>query len=130
MNKIKSELEALQAKSLALKHELELLDIIRNEVADYFRLKPDSLNKRTRLRTYLWPRQIAIYFTREYTSFGYADIAKLFGLKNHATAIHSVKVVASDVRYDRRKENQVNLIKLNILNHGNINEEGDQEGRS
>jgi len=119
MNKIESSLERLQEKSLALQNELELLDVIRNEVAEYFRLAPDSLNKRTRLRTYLWPRQIAMYFTRKYTSFGYADIAKLFGLKNHATAIHSVKVVDGEIRYDRRKENQVNLIKLNILKHGN-----------
>lgn len=101
-----------------LNSEIEIVDIIKSEVGSFFKIKPDSLNKKTRLRTYLWPRQIAIYFVRKYTTFGLLDIAKMFGLTNHATALHSVKVIKRDMECDKRRLNQINLIELNLFKNG------------
>ena len=130
MEKTRNEiqLEKFEAKVKKLKTELDYIDLIKSEVADYFRLVPDSLSKKSRLRTYVWPRQIAIYFTRKFTTFGLLDIARMYGLTNHATALHSVKVVQNDISVDKRKLNQVNQIKLNLIQHGI--EERDEEGRS
>tara|TARA_R100000353_G_C6385093_1_gene163066 strand:- start:49 stop:441 length:393 start_codon:yes stop_codon:yes gene_type:complete len=127
MSKTENALLDLQLKALQLQNELDLVDIIRQEVGDYFRIKPANLSKKTRLRTYVWPRQVAMYFIREFTSFGYLDIAKEFGLINHATAIHSVKIVKQDIEFDRRKENQIKQIQIKILN-SNGETKRDQEG--
>lgn len=101
-----------------LNSEIETVDIIKSEVSSFFKLSKDSLNKKTRLRTYLWPRQIAIYFVRKYTTFGLLDIAKMFGLTNHATALHSVNVIKRDMQCDKRRLNQINLIELNLFKNG------------
>ncbi len=111
-------LKKFEHEAYKLKTEIETIDIIKSTVADYFRLVPESLSKKSRLRTYVWPRQIAIYFTRKYTTFGFLDIAKIYGLTNHATAIHSNKVVINDISVDKRKLNQVNQIKLNLIHYG------------
>jgi|TARA_B110000908_G_scaffold141700_1_gene169493 chromosomal replication initiator protein len=111
ISEFEKEVEKLQA-------DINTVDCIKIQVADYFRLAPHNLSKKTRLRTYLWPRQIAIYFTRKHTSFTLKDIAKMYGLTNHATIIHSIKVVSDDMVYDKRKKNQLNQIKLNLLKHG------------
>ncbi len=112
------QIRQFENKVIALQTELDVVDVIKEQVASYFRLAPHNLSKKTRLRTYLWPRQIAIYFTREYTTFTLKEIAKMFGLVNHATVIHSVKVVANDMALDKRKQNQLNQIKLNLLKNG------------
>ena len=111
-------LAKFEEKARQLKTELDYINLIKEEVADYFRLVPDSLSKKSRLRTYVWPRQIAIYFTREFTTFGLLDIARMYGLTNHATALHSIRVVKNDISVDKRKLNQINQIKLNLLQHG------------
>jgi chromosomal replication initiator protein len=120
MEKTKNEKQLIkfEEKVHKLKTELEFIDTIKQEVADYFRLVPDSLSKKSRLRTYVWPRQIAIYFTRKFTTFGLLDIARMYGLTNHATALHSIRVVKNDISVDKRKLNQINQIKLNLLQHG------------
>ena len=116
-NKV-DKLHKFEKEVFKLKTEIEAVDIIKQTVADYFRLVPDSLSKKSRLRTYVWPRQISIYFAREYTTFGLLDIAKMFGLSNHATALHAVKVVKNDIAFDKRKLNQINQIKLNLIHNG------------
>lgn len=118
MSKQVDKLQKFEKEVYKLKTEIESIDVIKQTVADYFRLVPDSLSKKSRLRTYVWPRQIAIYFAREYTTFGLLDIAKMFGLINHATALHAVKVVKNDIAFDKRKLNQINQIKLNLIHNG------------
>jgi chromosomal replication initiator protein len=120
MEKTKNEVQLakFEAKVKSLKTELDYIELIKSEVAEYFRLAPASLSKKSRSRTYVWPRQIAIYFTRKFTTFGLLDVARMYGLTNHATALHSVKVVENDISVDKRKLNQINQIKLNLLQHG------------
>ncbi|HAI37654.1 MAG TPA: hypothetical protein DCM40_05775 [Maribacter sp.] len=118
MSKQHDKLRKFENEVYKLKTEIETIDIIKSTVAEYFRLVPESLSKKSRLRTYVWPRQIAIYFTRKYTTFGFLDIAKMYGLTNHATALHSAKVVKNDISVDKRKLNQINQIKLNLIHYG------------
>tara|TARA_R100001244_G_scaffold109426_1_gene80998 strand:+ start:103 stop:486 length:384 start_codon:yes stop_codon:yes gene_type:complete len=118
MTKNHEQLRKFEKEVSKLKTELDTIEIIKDQVATYFRLSPESLSKKSRLRTYVWPRQIAIYFTRLYTTFGLLDIAQMYGLTNHATALHSTRVVENDISLDKRKLNTVNQIKLNLLHYG------------
>jgi chromosomal replication initiator protein len=41
------------------------------------------------------PRQIAMYFCKDITSFSYPEIGKAFGGKDHTTVMHAVKKIES-----------------------------------
>ena len=47
-----------------------------------------------------WPRQLAIYFSRELTNTSLHDIGDAFGRRNHATVVHACKRVSDRLTTD------------------------------
>jgi hypothetical protein len=74
---------------------------INQLVANYFNLPSYHLKKDTRKRNVLKFRQIAIYFQTLYAKKdSVKEIANYYG-RNHATALHSYKVVKRDRKSDK-----------------------------
>ena len=69
-------------------------------VADYFSITISQLTGKTRIREAVLPRQIAMYLLRYKLNLSFAKIAKLFGGKDHTTAIYSVNKVETLVEKD------------------------------
>ncbi len=81
------------ARSLIKNRSKKDVDIedIKSAVANYFNLTTDDLISNKKKRAYSYPRQLAMYLTREYTSLSYKQIGDAFGRKNHSTAIYAIK---------------------------------------
>ena len=73
------------------------MDTIINEIIyiteKYFNLKPGQIHLKTREPKILQVRQVAHYFARKYTKLSYAKIGAKIGNKDHATVLHSIKVI-------------------------------------
>lgn len=73
----------------------EQIDLITNVITQTFKISPRALHQRTRLKEIVFPRQIAIYLIRKHTGWGFKQISRHFGLKDHTTALYAYEKIAS-----------------------------------
>jgi chromosomal replication initiator protein len=78
------------------------LEYIRQTVADYFNLSLDDIAKKTRNRTIVVPRQIAMYLCRKFLDTSLPDIGKFFGYRDHSTVIHSCNKITNELETDEK----------------------------
>jgi chromosomal replication initiator protein len=71
------------------------IELIQKTVADHYKIKLSDLKSERRLKTFVIPRQMAIYLCRELTKASYPEIGDKFGGKDHSTVIYAVKKINS-----------------------------------
>lgn len=69
------------------------IDYIQKTVSEYYHLKADQLKDKTRKKEIVIARQIAMYFSKEYTNHSLKSIGYHFGGRDHSTVIHAVQSV-------------------------------------
>lgn len=74
-----------------------------------------DLQSRSRKKTIAFPRQVAMYLGRKHTEESLGDIGKVFN-RNHATVLHSVKVVSELCRRDTSVQRQVEILDRKMTN--------------
>ena len=74
------------------KHEITTEYIIKT-ISEHFNVSRDLLNSKKRQAYIVRPRQIAMYFAKQYTNDPLASIGNKIGKRNHATVLHSCKIV-------------------------------------
>ncbi|MEI0737728.1 helix-turn-helix domain-containing protein [Paenibacillus sp. JTLBN-2024] len=83
---------------------------IQEQVGSYYGLKPDDFKARKRTKAIAFPRQIAMYLSRELTDHSLPKIGEAFGGRDHTTVIHAHEKIASVIRKD--EEIQQTVAKL------------------
>jgi chromosomal replication initiator protein len=73
---------------------------IQKVVGDHFGLKVDELKAKKRTKNVAFPRQIAMYLTRELTDLSLPKIGEAFGGRDHTTVIHACEKVAEEMAKD------------------------------
>ncbi len=81
--------------------------------AEYFQISPDDLLGFSRCKEYSQPRQITMYLIREVLGLGLAEIARHFQ-RNHATVLHAVRKIKTDLKKDSTLVRQVNGVKQEL----------------
>jgi len=76
------------------------IDIIKNVVAQHYNLKLQDFEVRKRTRSVAFPRQIAMYLSREMTDSSLPRIGEEFGGRDHTTVIHACEKIGEDMRND------------------------------
>ena len=62
----------------------------------------EELTQRSRKKEYRFPRQVFMYLVRKYVpTMNLEEIGKIAGGYNHATVIHSVRVVEGEIAYNK-----------------------------
>jgi chromosomal replication initiator protein len=75
------------------------IESIIRAVAERFALQASQLKQKGNARQISYPRQIAMYLTKELTQFSLPEIGKAFGGKHHTTVLHSVRKI-EQLRHD------------------------------
>ena len=88
------------------------IETIQKKVADYFSININDLKSEKRLKELVLPRHIAMYLAKTLTNKSYPDVAKKFSGKNHATVIHAVKKIESEMKTNF----EINEIITNLTN--------------
>ncbi|MGL1932741.1 MAG: chromosomal replication initiator protein DnaA [Desulfotalea sp.] len=83
--------------------------LIRDLIADQFRVSVDDLQSKSRKRIITLPRQIAMFLSRKYTDDSLSEIGRLYK-RDHSTVLHSVKVITEKSRRDTSLKAHVNLL--------------------
>ncbi|MGT2462519.1 chromosomal replication initiator protein DnaA [Sinomonas atrocyanea] len=80
---------------------------ILTETAAYFKLTVEELNSKSRTRTLVTARQIAMYLCRELTDMSLPKIGQVLGGRDHTTVIHADRKIRELMAERRAIYNQV-----------------------
>lgn len=87
------------------------IDFIQKTVSEYFDIKMDDLKAKTRKKEIVTARQVAMYFSKEFTNHSLKSIGYHFGGRDHSTVIHAVQTVNDLMETDTAFRNSVNELK-------------------
>ncbi len=100
--KITVEIAKEQLKDIFIspKHSNITIDLIQKVVAAYFNLSHNDLRGKKRTKAIAFPRQIAMYITREITEYSTTEIGVEFGGRDHTTVMHACQRIESKLKSD------------------------------
>ncbi len=87
---------------------------IQDLVAERFSLSLDELCGDKRSQNIVYPRQVAMYLSRELTDSSLPKIGKEFGGRDHTTVIHATSKIARLIREDRSVYNLVQELTARV----------------
>jgi len=87
---------------------------IQNLVAERFSLSLEELCGDKRSQNIVYPRQVAMYLSRELTDSSLPKIGKEFGGRDHTTVIHATSKIARLIREDRSVYNLVQELTARV----------------
>ena len=86
------------------------IDQIQRKVAEHFDVRLADMTSKRRPANIAFPRQVAMYLSRELTGTSLSDIGDAFGGKDHGTVIHACKLVKSRIEDDEKTRNIVSML--------------------
>ncbi len=90
------------------------IDKIQHAVSERFGVTLDELCGDRRSQNIVYPRQVAMYLSRELTDSSLPKIGKEFGGRDHTTVIHATSKIARMIREDRSVYNLVQELTARI----------------
>jgi chromosomal replication initiator protein len=88
---------------------------IQTVIGDHFSVKLEDFAAKKRTKSVAFPRQIAMYLSRELTDFSLPKIGEEFGGRDHTTVIHAhekiSKLVDSDQAFQKKLQDIVEQLK-------------------
>ncbi|MDG5473866.1 chromosomal replication initiator protein DnaA [Jeotgalibacillus sp. ET6] len=92
---------------------ITILDI-QKVVGDHFSIKLEDFKAKKRTKTVAFPRQIAMYLSREMTDFSLPKIGEEFGGRDHTTVIHAHEKISKLLDHDVSLKQEVKDIKSTL----------------
>ena len=76
------------------------IDLVQRVVAEYFGLSPTDLRGKKRSKAIAFPRQVAMYISRDLTEFSTTEVGLEFGGRDHTTVMHACQRVEDRLKTD------------------------------
>ena len=80
---------------------------IQRVVGEHYNIKLDDFKAKKRTKSVAFPRQIAMYLSRELTDFSLPKIGEEFGGRDHTTVIHAHEKISKLLQSDSQLQRQV-----------------------
>ncbi|GBF11455.1 chromosomal replication initiator protein DnaA [Tepidibacillus sp. HK-1] len=109
--------EALKDIIPSSKPKVITIHDIQKNTAEHFSLKLEDLKAKKRTKAVAFPRQIAMYLTRELTDYSLPKIGEEFGGRDHSTVIHAYEKVSTQLKTDPDLEKTITNLIEKIKNH-------------
>ena len=93
-----------------------ILDI-QKTVGEHFNMRLEDFSAKKRTSSVAFPRQIAMYLSRELTDFSLPKIGTEFGGRDHSTVIHAHEKISTMLKNDKSLQQDIQDIK-NTLGRG------------
>jgi chromosomal replication initiator protein len=90
------------------------IELIQHEVCRYFGISKADLVGASRSKGFAYPRQVAMYLSRELTDVSLPKIGKAFGGRDHSTVMHATSKIANLINSDRDAFSQIHEITHHI----------------
>jgi chromosomal replication initiator protein len=86
------------------------IEQIQRKVAEHFDVRLADMTSKRRPANIAFPRQVAMFLSRELTSCSLSDIGDSFGGKDHGTVIHACKLVKRRIEEDEQTRHVIRLL--------------------
>jgi len=90
------------------------IGLIQKIVAEYYSLRIDDFKTKKRTRSVAFPRQIAMYLSRELTDNSLPKIGDEFGGRDHTTVMHAHEKISKDLQEDNTLQLILKELKMTI----------------
>lgn len=101
---------------LGRKRKVITMGDVQEVVARRFHMKVSELKSKRRTKTLVYPRQIAMFLSRELTDASFPEIGREFGGKDHTTIIHACRQIKKAVDKDHAVQTTINSLRDEIGN--------------
>jgi chromosomal replication initiator protein len=88
-------------KTVKMKKQQITLEKIQNVVSSYFKVDLELIHSKSRKREIVQARQVTMFLSKKYTDHSYSHIGHVVGKRDHATVLHSCKVVQDCLDIDK-----------------------------
>jgi chromosomal replication initiator protein len=89
---------------------------IQQVVGEFFNLKMEDFKAKKRTKSVAFPRQIAMYLSRELTDYSLPKIGEEFGGRDHTTVIHAHEKITQALQTDRQLQTTIQELIDSIKN--------------
>ncbi|HWP46445.1 MAG TPA: chromosomal replication initiator protein DnaA [Candidatus Limnocylindrales bacterium] len=87
------------------------IDLIQKVVSDYYNVSSQEMKSQSRARAIAFPRQVAMYLSKELTRSSLPEIGKNFGGKDHTTVIHACQKIKEKIAKDPNFKQVIEKLK-------------------
>jgi chromosomal replication initiator protein len=108
--------EVLQ-ESAAAKVSEATVDKIQRVVAGYFSISTHAMRIKKRTKNLAFPRQIAMYLSRELTNRPLVEIGGCFGGRDHTTVLHACNKIESSILGNSQLQQIINKLTTQITSY-------------
>ena len=89
---------------------ISILDI-KTAVGEHYNIRLEDFSAKKRTKSIAFPRQVAMYLSRELTDFSLPKIGEEFGGRDHTTVIHAHEKIASMFKNDQQLKQDIKQIR-------------------
>jgi chromosomal replication initiator protein len=90
------------------------INVIQKQVAEHFDLRQADMTGRRRPENIAFPRQVAMFLSRQMTETSLSAIGEAFGGRDHGTVLHACKSVKDRMETDPQVRQVVNGLEMRL----------------
>lgn len=105
-------------KDMIIEEEKKItIELIQKKVAEYFDIRFSDMKAKKRSKIIVYPRQIAMYLSRELTPYSLPEIGEQFGGRDHTTVLHAYEKIRDEVKTSPNIKGLLNKLVFEIRNY-------------
>ncbi len=91
------------------------IEAIQRRVAEHFDIRLADMTSRRRPQNVAFPRQVAMFLSRDLTDRSLVDIGESFGGRDHGTVLHACRLISARLEKDQRLRQSISYLKEALL---------------
>jgi len=91
------------------------IDIIQKKVAEHYDIRLADMTSKRRPENIAFPRQVAMYLSRQMTESSLNTIGEAFGGRDHGTVLHACRLVKDRMQVDPHVRQVVNYLEKQLM---------------
>jgi len=91
------------------------IDAIQRRVAEHFDIRLADMTSKRRPENIAFPRQIAMFLSRQMTENSLSSIGEAFGGRDHGTVLHACRLVKDRMEVDTNVRQVVNYLEKQLM---------------
>jgi chromosomal replication initiator protein len=91
------------------------IEVIQQKVAEHFDIRLADITSRRRPESIAFPRQVAMYLSRQMTESSLTAIGEAFGGRDHGTVLHACRLVNDRMELDPNVRQAVSYLEKQLM---------------
>src|SRR5712692_10368803 len=91
------------------------IEVIQRRVAEHFDIRLADMASKRRPENIAFPRQVAMYLSRQMTDHSLNAIGEAFGGRDHGTVLHACRLVKGRMEVDPHVRQIVNYLEKQLM---------------